>query len=115
MSALLLKALAAADLAVRFLLELGAVAAVAYWGWKTGDGAMRWLLAIGAAAALITVWWAFVSPKAKVELWKPLRLVVEFGVWAAAAGALAASDHQELAIAFFLVAIVSGTLNFAWS
>ncbi len=103
-----------ANLALRFVLELSAVAAAGYWGWRTGDGATRSLLALTAAGAVIAVWWLFVSPKAKVDLWRPLVLVVEFGVWAAAAAAVAATDHVALALAFFLVATVSGTLNYVW-
>ena len=78
-----------------------------------GDGAARWLLAVGAAGAVILVWWTFVSPKAKVELFKPLRFIVELGVWAAAAIALAAAGRHALAGAFFLTAVVSGSFN-AW-
>ena len=46
----------AANLGLRFLLELGALAAVGYWGWETGDGLLGWVLAIGAIAAVIAVW-----------------------------------------------------------
>jgi Protein of unknown function (DUF2568) len=104
-------ALKNANLGLRFLLELGALAAVSYWGFETGDGALRWLLAIAAPAAVAVVWWLFVSPKAAVDAPQPVRLVVELGVWAAAGAALWATGHAMLAIAFFLVAIVSGVLN----
>ena len=57
----------AANLGLRFLLELGALAAVGYWGWETGDGLLGWVLAIGAIAAVIAVWALFVSPKHTVE------------------------------------------------
>ncbi len=100
-----------ANLALRFLLELGALAAVAYWGYKTGDGALRWVLAIGAPVAVAVVWWLFVSPKAAVDAPQPVRLLVELGVWTAAAGALWAAGHAALGIAFLVVAVVSGVLN----
>ena len=46
-----MKVLEGANLAVRFALEMSAVAAAAYWGFQTGSGVMRWALA--AAAALV--------------------------------------------------------------
>ena len=104
-------ALRNANLGLRFLLELGALAAVAYWGWQTGEGATRWLLAIGAPTAVAVVWWLFVSPKAKVNTPRPARLVVELVVWAAAGAALSAAGHTALGIAFFVVAVVSGVLT----
>ncbi len=100
-----------ANSALRFLLELGALVAVAYWGFTTNDGVLRWLLGIAAPVAVAVVWWLFVSPKAAVDAPQPVRLLVEFGVWTAAAAALWASGHATLAIAFFVVAAVSGVLN----
>ncbi|HEX2089172.1 MAG TPA: YrdB family protein [Actinomycetota bacterium] len=100
------------NLGLRFLLELGALVAVGYWGWQTGEGAMRWLLAAGAVLVAIVVWLVFVSPKPKVELARPVRLIIEFGVWAAAALALYATTSVLFAVASFVVALVSGTLNY---
>jgi hypothetical protein len=65
--------LRAANLALRFLLELGALAAVGYWGWETGDGAMRWVLAAAAVGAIVVVWWLYVAPKARFDLARQLR------------------------------------------
>ena len=100
-----------ANLALRFLLELGALAAVAYWGWQTGVGATRWLLAIAAPVAIAVVWWLFVSPKAAVGAPRPVRLVVELAVWTAAGAALWAAGHPALGIQFFSVAVTSGIVN----
>ena len=104
----------ALNLALRFLLELGAIAAVAYWGFTATTGVARWALAVGAAAAVIAVWWLFVSPHPTVELARPVRFAIELGVWAAAAGALYATDNGAVAIAFFVVAAISGALNWSW-
>jgi hypothetical protein len=103
-----------ANLALRFLLELGALAAVGYWGWTTGDGAMRPVLALGGMAAVAVVWALFISPKATIELARPLRFVIELGVWTAASAALWAAGRQGLAVAFIAVAVVSGSLNYIW-
>jgi hypothetical protein len=103
------------NLGLRFLLELGALAAVAYWGFTVGDGALRWILALAAPVAVAVVWWLFVSPKAAVDAPRPVRLAVELAVWAAAGAALWAAVHPALGIAFSLVAVVSGVLNQIWS
>ena len=103
-----------ANLGLRFLFELGALAVVAYWGFTTGDGALGWVLAIAAPVGVAVVWWLFISPKAAVDAPKPVRLAVELAVWTAAAAALWAAAHPALGIAFFAVAVVSGVLNQIW-
>ena len=65
----------------RFLLELGALAAVGYWGWKTGDGLLGWALAVAAISAVIAVGALFVSPKHTVETSKPVSFAIELAVW----------------------------------
>lgn len=103
-----------ANLALRFLLELSAFAATGSWGWRTGDGGWRWLLAAAAVAAVAAVWGLFVSPKAAIELARPLQFAIELAVWAAAGAALHATGHSRLAVAFVAVAVASGALNYAW-
>jgi Protein of unknown function (DUF2568) len=104
-----------ANLGLRFLLELSALAAVGYWGWKAGDGATRWALAGAAVVAIGAVWALFVSPKATIEVSRPLQLAIELAVWVAAGTALLAAGHTGLALAFVAVAVVSGSLNYAWA
>ena len=104
-----------ANLAVRFLLvELGALAATAYWGYETGSGIVRVLLAIGAPALVVAAWALFVSPKRKHDLPKPTRLAIELAVVGAASAALWNTGHPALALAFAATAAVSGTLNYIW-
>jgi Protein of unknown function (DUF2568) len=109
-----LRILEGANLALRFLLELSALAATAYWGYNTGSGVTRWLLAVGAPALVILVWALFISPNPAIELARPIRLVLEFMVFGAAALALAAAGQWTLAVAFAAVAAISGTLNYIW-
>jgi uncharacterized protein DUF2568 len=66
----------------------------------------------GSAALVIGVWALFLSPKASVELARPLRLGLEFVVFGAAALALAVAGQVTLAIVFAVVAAISGTLNY---
>ena len=104
-----------ANLAVRFLVvELGALAATAYWGYETGSGILQVLLAIGAPALVVTAWALFVSPKRKYDLAKPTRLAIELVVLGAATAALWDVGDPALAIAYAALAAVSGTLNYLW-
>jgi hypothetical protein len=78
-------------LAVRFVLELCAVASVAVWGWQLVDPmALKVLLSIVAAAVVIAVWGTFVSPRARYPVPDPAWLVIEVLVFLAAALALVA-------------------------
>lgn len=75
---------------------------------------MRWVLALAAPTAIIVVWALFVSPKAKVEAARSLRLAIEVAVWTAAGIALAAAGRLTWGIAFAIVAAISGTFNYVW-
>src|SRR5580765_757158 len=97
-----------ANLVLRFLLELSALAATAYWGFSTKSGVTQWVLGLGAPALVAVVWGLFVSPKARIELPHPAQFAIELLVWAAAALALAAAGQPVLGIVFAVVAVISG-------
>jgi hypothetical protein len=103
-------ALKGANLALRFALELAALAAVGWWGWDAGGP----LLGLAAVAAVAIVWGLFVAPKRRFDLALPLRLAVELAVWLAAGAALAGTGHTALGVAFVVLAVVSGALNQRW-
>ena len=103
-----------ANLALRFLIEVAALAIFAYWGWKAGNGAVRWAIAVGAVAAAVVVWALFVSEDPTISIPRSLQFVIELGVWAAAGAALYAAGHARLAMAFLGIAIASGVLNYVW-
>jgi hypothetical protein len=105
----------AANLVLRFALEMSALAAVAYWGVTSYDGVVRWLVGLGAPMLVIAVWWSFLAPKRPVEVPKPARFGLELAVWAAGALALAAAARPAYGIAFAVVAVLSGALNYVWS
>ena len=81
----------AANLALRFALELCAFAALGYWGSQATSSAV-WcaVLAIATPAAAIVVWGLFVAPKARVKVSGPVRWAIELVVFGSAAVALAA-------------------------
>jgi hypothetical protein len=78
-------------LAVRFLAELGMLAALAWGGWHLTDTTpFSLLLAVALPAAAATVWARWVAPRASHRLADPARLAVEVTLFAGAFLALQA-------------------------
>jgi hypothetical protein len=104
-----------ANLALRFLLELCALGALAYWGFKTGSGPITKIgLGLGAPLLAAVVWGVFVSPQAPVALPGPLSLVLQALVFGSAAAALAYAGHHTLALVFLAVVVINAVLMYAW-
>ncbi len=96
------------NLAVRFLLELCLLAAVAYWGALEGSGAaMKVGLAIAAPALVATVWAAAVSPRAWIRLPRAWWVLVQLVLFGSGAAALAAAGSPMLGAAFGAAAAVN--------
>lgn len=51
-----------ANLALRFLLELAALASLGLWGWRTGVGLSSWVLAVGLPVVAAVLWGTFAVP-----------------------------------------------------
>jgi hypothetical protein len=97
-----------ASLALRFLLELAALGALAYWGFHEFDGTTGVLVGIGAPLAAAIAWGIFVAPKRRVHRGEGLRWLVELLVFGAAAAGLIDAGATVLGIAFAFVAVVDG-------
>jgi hypothetical protein len=104
-----------ANLVLRFLLELCALGALGYWGFKTGGDAIT-KLAIGIGVPLIAavVWGTFLSPQASVQLPRSLVLVLQALVFGSAAAALAATGHRTLALTFGAMVVTNAALMYVW-
>jgi hypothetical protein len=50
------------NLAVRFLLEVVALLAMAYWGWTQHEGLFRFVWAIGLPVVSAVIWGSFAVP-----------------------------------------------------
>ena len=104
----------AANLAVRFVLELCALAALGFWGARTGSPTLAAVgLAITTPLLAATLWGLFVAPKAPFDL-PVVRWVVELGVFGCAAAGLAAVGRSGLAVALLVVYAVNRALVVAW-
>jgi hypothetical protein len=79
---------------MRFLLELCLLAALGSWGFRLGSGwPVRVLAGIGAPVAVAAVWGRYVAPKAQHRIDDPGRFVIELGLFALGAAALAAAGN----------------------
>ncbi|WP_274649688.1 YrdB family protein [Paenibacillus humicola] len=102
-----------ANLALRFLLELSAVASLCYWGFHNGSSlAAKTMLGIGSPLLAAVAWGAFVSPKAAIPVSAPLRLLVEVALFLLAAAALFAAGRDTLGSTLVILAFASRILMF---
>jgi hypothetical protein len=98
--------------ALRFLLELFAFFSLGYWGYLAWP--FPWpgvLFMIGTPLFAIIVWGLFRSPKAKVPLDPVGRALVEIAIFGSVAIAWAMLGQPIVAVAFAVVALVSGIIN----
>jgi hypothetical protein len=107
-------ALSAANLGLKFLLELAAFAAFAYWGASADDGVVSVLLAIAAPAAAIVLWGIFAAPKSKRRLSDAARVPFELSVFGLAVVALVAAGAPAAAAVFGVLVILNAALLTAW-
>jgi Protein of unknown function (DUF2568) len=99
--------LTTANLTLRFLLELAAIGALGYWGFRSGSGPLT-KAALGLGA--IVLWGTFVAPKANVAVADPVRLLLSLAVFGAAALALYATRQEAIAWLFAGLVAVNVTL-----
>jgi hypothetical protein len=98
-------------LTVAFLAELGALAALAAWGWSAGGStAVRLLLAVGIPAAAAVLWGLFAAPQAVVHA-VAVAVLVKVAVFGGAALALLAVGRPGLAVTLAAAALLSSVLS----
>ena len=105
-----------ANLALRFLLELAALAALGYWGWVAHDEAARWVWTVGLVVGVAAVWGVFRvpgdggPPVVAVPGW--VRLLIEAAVFGGATAALLAAGRTTLGIVFGVIVIVQYAISY---
>ncbi len=104
-----------ANLALMFLLELGVLLALGYWGFQVGPS-LGAKIGLGLAAPVLAaiVWGVLGAPRSARRLrgiWYQVLKVVFFG---SAALALAAAGRQELGIIFAVVFVLNAALILIW-
>jgi Protein of unknown function (DUF2568) len=98
------------NLALRFALELAALAAFAAWGLHAAGGPPRFALAAALVLAATAVWGRWMAPASRHRLTDPARLLVEAAFFAAAGVALAATGRWLLGAALTAVAVANAGL-----
>lgn len=96
------------NMGLRFVLELAALAGLAYWGF-TLDRSLLWRILLGVGTPLLAavVWGTFVSPKARIPLREPGRFAVEVVVFGAAVVALVAAGRPVWGIGLGVVYLLN--------
>jgi hypothetical protein len=89
-----------ANLALKFALELAAIAAFAYWGSTLSTAGLAVLVAIVTPGVAIALWAVFCAPRSSRRLPMPLRAMVELAIFGLAALALVAAGEPVLAAVF---------------
>ena len=111
----MLEVIKGANLALRFLLELCALGALGYWGFKIGNGTITKIaLGVGAPLVAAAIWGTFVSPQAPVQLPWPLSLLLQVLVFGSATAALVATGHRTLAVVFGVIVVINAILMYVW-
>jgi Protein of unknown function (DUF2568) len=101
----------AANLALRFLLELCLLAALAAWGAQAGGSVVADVaLAVLAPLAAAAVWGVFVAPRAPRRAPDPARLGLELLLFGLGAAALIAAGHSGLGLALGIVGALNAVL-----
>ena len=104
-----------ANLLLRFILELCALGALGYWGFKTESATITKIaLGVGTPLVAAVAWGVFVSPRAPVELPGLVVLLLQVLVFGSAAAALVATGHRTLAIVFGVIVVTNAVLMYVW-
>ncbi len=103
--------ISAGAVAVKFVLELAALAAIAYWAHTvTAPSGVSWLAALLAPALIAALWGLFIAPRSRRKLPLPWRVAAELAVFAAACLALWSSLGALPAIVFAAVVVTDTAL-----
>jgi hypothetical protein len=103
-----------ANLVLAFLLEIGLLAALFYWGFQTNEGITRWLLGLGAPLLAGAIWGLWMAPRSKNRLSDPLRLAVELLLFGLGAVGLWSANQPNLAIMFAVLVVINLLLQGLW-
>jgi hypothetical protein len=101
------------NLVLRFALELGILAALALWAWRRIERrGLRLVAAVTLPLAAAVAWGSFVHGELVPSV---TGVLVEVGLFAAAAAALVAGRHPRIAAGFLGAVVVNAGLMTALS
>jgi hypothetical protein len=103
------------NLAVRFLLELCMLAAVAFWGFKTQNSwLMKILLGIGLPVLIAILWGMFLAPRATHRLSGAPFYTLELILFSTGAFSLFAGGAPTLGWVYTVTLIINTILLIVW-
>ncbi len=103
-----------ANLALRFLLELGGLVALGYWGFSTGTGDMRFLLGLAAPLLMALAWALFVAPRSVFKLSEAVKAVLGLVILEVCAVALALAGQTLLAVIYGVI-VAANAAYLSWA
>jgi uncharacterized protein DUF2568 len=103
-----------ANLLLKFLLELAALASFAIWGAESESGALAVAHAIIAPLIVALLWARLAAPRSRHRLPRATRIPFEMTVFALAVVALAISGHAVWAIVLGVVMAINAAAMTAW-
>jgi len=106
------------NLAARFILEMGGLVALGWWGWNQALGILRFVLALGVPILAAVLWGTFAVPddpsrsgEARVPVPGIIRLLLELAFFGSATWSLFATGLTTLGwiygIAVFIHYVIS--------
>jgi hypothetical protein len=98
------------NLALRFALELAALAAFATWGLHAAHGPARFALAGAAVLVAAAVWGRWMAPTSRHRLADPARLLAEAAFFVAGGAALAVTGRGALGAVLAVAAVANAGL-----
>jgi Protein of unknown function (DUF2568) len=111
----MITALKYSNLALSFLLELFILGALAYWGFRVGNGTfMKIILGVGAPLLAALVWGIFEAPQASMPLPEPWHLLLALVIFGLAIVALYVAGQRTLALIFASLVVINQILIYAW-
>jgi hypothetical protein len=96
-----------ANLGLRFLLELGLLVGIGWWGGH----AVGWWAAVLLPLAAAVIWGSFLSPKARWTIPPAARLLLELVLFGLAAAGYYGAGQPWIAVGFAGAVVVSEILT----
>ena len=106
----MISALRFGNLALKFALELAAIAALAYWGASLNGSLLSAVMMVLAPLAMIVVWGRWAAPKASRRLPVSARIPLELTILLGAALALLAAGEDAVAAVFAAAVLLNAAL-----
>jgi hypothetical protein len=107
------------NLAIRFLLEVTALAGAGMWGWKQSDSWFRFIMASVIPLLLATVWGLFAVPddpsrsgKAPITIPGLVRLILELAIFGFSTWSLYDLGYIPFSITFGVVVVTHYAISY---